>query len=353
LRTIESSDGAIADVAARLLRAGVASTEAIGGGRNSRVYRVVTTGQPDTTGQQDFVVKCYFPRADNRNCLAREFAALDFLRSNGIRNVPAAVVADEAAGCAVYEFIEGVKVSGGELAEADLDAAAAFLCRLKEMARRPAAAAMPAAADACFSVAQTLRYLHGRLGRLQANAASGPEETEFRDFLSREFLPAMEDITARACRDGEPEAELAPADRTLSPSDFGFHNALLRGGREWVFLDFEYFGWDDPTKTVSDFLLHPGMELSEACKMRFVDGLRESFAADPGFAGRLRRVYPLYGLIWCLILLNEFLPEHLRRRQFAAVRPRTRRAVQGEQLTKARRMLARVLDEYNNFPYFN
>ena len=345
--TAETSLRAILRIAARLVRADVAGAEAIGGGRNSRVYRILTTGR------DAYALKCYFPRADNRNCLIREFAALGFLRQNGIGNVPSPVAADEAAGCAAYEFIEGVKVPAAELTEQDIDAAAAFLCRLKELASRPEGAAMSPAADACFSVAQTLRYLRSRLGRFQALVPATAEESEFRDFMSAEFTPAMERIAAAACDDGGSEAELPLPQRTLSPSDFGFHNALLRGGREWVFIDFEYFGWDDPAKTVSDFLLHPGMELTEPLQKRFLGGLREGLIASPGFAQRLRKVYPVYGLIWCLILLNEFLPEHLLRRQFAAVEPRDRRLVQQEQLAKARRMLQRVCRENERFLYFD
>ncbi len=351
--TAETSVDAIVGIASRLLRADVASVEAIGGGRNSRVYRILTTRQ------QTYALKCYFPRGDNRNCLSREFGALEFLRRSGVRNIPAPIAADETAGCAAYEFIDGVKVSAAALSEMDIAAAAAFLCRLKELATRPESAALPAAADACFSIAGTLQYLRARLSRLQAHPQAAAEEVEFRDLLSTEFMPAMEQFTASACRDYSPEVELAPHERSLSPSDFGFHNALLRGGQEWVFLDFEYFGWDDPAKTISDFLLHPGMELSDTHRKWFVRGLRERFVASAGFAERLRRVYPLYGLIWCLILLNEFLPEHLLRRQFAAATlgtgcpPRDRRVIQQEQLAKARRMLKRVYHEYETFPYFD
>ena len=56
------------------------------------------------------------------------------------------------------------------------------------------------------------------------------------------------------------EAELPVEQRTLSPSDFGFHNALRRPDGRVVFLDLEYFGWDDPAKMISDFLLHPALE---------------------------------------------------------------------------------------------
>ena len=41
-------------------------------------------------------------------------------------------------------------------------------------------------------------------------------------------------------------------DLQISPSDFGFHNAL-RTNTGPVFFDFEFSGWDDPAKTIIDF----------------------------------------------------------------------------------------------------
>jgi hypothetical protein len=84
-----------------------------------------------------------------------------------------------------------------------------------------------------------------------------------------------------------------------------------------VFLDFEYFGWDDPAKMVSDFLMHPGMSLSLSAKQRFLSGILDRCDFATNFKSRLNGVYPLWGLKWTLIMLNEFVPEHLRRRRFA------------------------------------
>ena len=50
------------------------------------------------------------------------------------------------------------------------------------------------------------------------------------------------------------ERDIDSAERTLSPSDFGFHNALKRSDGRIVFLDFEYFGWDDPAKMTAEEL---------------------------------------------------------------------------------------------------
>ena len=105
------------------------------------------------------------------------------------------------------------------------------------------------------------------------------------------------------------DVPLAFAQRTLSPSDFGFHNALRRPDGSVVFLDFEYFGWDDPAKLCSDFCLHPGMGLDDNLAARFLRGARAIYgAADAQYESRLAVMRPLCGLCWCMIVLNSFLP---------------------------------------------
>ena len=111
--------------------------------------------------------------------------------------------------------------------------------------------------------------------------------------------------------------ELEPEDWCISSSDFGFHNALRCRHGHLVFVDFEYFGWDDPVKLVCDFLLHPAMDSSTTEKGQFWEGAKELFAADPAFQERFYLFYPYYALRWCMILLNEFLPERWQRRQAA------------------------------------
>ena len=71
------------------------------------------------------------------------------------------------------------------------------------------------------------------------------------------------------------------------------------------------------------------MQLSTAGKRLFARGLLAAvLAGQSAFAGRVAAVYPLFGLKWCLILLNEFLPADFLRRQFAAKRRGDRPAVQ-------------------------
>src|SRR5512141_137544 len=144
-----------------------------------------------------------------------------------------------------------------------------------------------------------------------------------KEFLDGEFTPFFEHVAqwseARLRAAGQSFMEALDSDRrTLSPSDFGFHNALRQPDGSMIFLDFEYFGWDDPAKMIVDFLLHPAMALSPALKRTFATRIFRRFADWPSLRERVESVYPLFGLKWCMIFLNEFLPEVYQRRQFAA-----------------------------------
>jgi thiamine kinase-like enzyme len=315
----------------RLLGREVPTLEWIGGGGNSRIYKL----------PGPHAGKVYFgQRRHDRSRLEVEFNALQFLWNHGVRCVPKPVAANAQTGHAVYEFIDGTRLSASDVTETDVDTAVEFLATLKRLGSEPDAAALPPAAEACFSTQAIVENLRTRLARVATVPALG-------EFLDGWFRPALERVTERL----PSEKELPLEQRTLSPSDFGFHNALRRPDGQLIFLDFEYFGWDDPAKMVSDFLLHPALELPEPLKRRFAAGVYRRFDANKSLAKRVETLYPLFGLKWCLIMLNEFVPEDLRRRGFASGGSLDRVAAQSRQLDKARRMLARIERDYETFPY--
>ena len=149
------------------------------------------------------------------------------------------------------------------------------------------------------------------------------------------------------------DSELASWERTLSPSDFGFHNCLKGAHGRLTFLDFEYFGWDDPAKMVSDFLLHPAMDLDLPLKKRFLTGILQGLSQDESLADRIETVYPLFGLKWCLIFLNRFLPEKQYSWKPVGSDALGQEKLLEEQLAKARCMVNRILQEYEQFPYYD
>jgi hypothetical protein len=344
LAPVDDQIETLKNAAADLLSAPVTALEEAGGGRNSRVYRLRV--EPS----KSYALKAYFRHAsENRARMETEFASLEFLWEGGVRNIPRPVVSSPELGFAIYSWIEGRRIAVRDVTPSSIQAATDFLCRVAEQRGRPGSESIRPASEACFSGRAIVENLERRLEPLRARS----ESRELQSFLSSRFSPALQRICDWSQRRAPKEfnEELDRQSRTLSPSDFGFHNALSDDSGKMFFLDLEYFGWDDPAKTVSDFLLHPGMALSLALKRQFAVTLVQGLPWSKGLRERVQAYYPLFGLKWCLILLNEFLPDQLLRRRFAGMNEQDRQGKQMEQLEKAESMLETTLSEYEHLPY--
>jgi len=280
------------------------------GGRNSRIYRV-------DCGARNFALKQYPSRqADNRDRLGTEVGALTLMERCNVSDVPRVVGVDRDHGYALLTWIDGAAV--GEVTDADVDAAIAFLSAIHALRRTPWAEGQPAAAEACLSGAEIRRQVEARIALLGAVL----NEPELADFLHSFCEPALARQVADAATALEQAgvdfaAELPQEWRSLVPADFGFHNSLRRGDGSLAFVDFEYFGWDDPVKLTADILLHPGRPLEATQRRRFRRAAVQLYGEDRTFERRLRAYLPLFGLRWALILLNEFIPERWQRRVLA------------------------------------
>jgi len=334
-------------VAEQTLKSRINIWRRIGGGRNSLVFRL------RTADGRTFALKSYFRhRGDSRDRLGTEFDCLQLLRDHGFTNVPRPVAASRRHGFALYEFIAGSKPN--RPTAKDISAVVDLLDQLRRLSTVPDLPTIGAASEACFSPQAMVEVLHRRLDRLSGGEGSEKNLAALRRFLDEEFSPALKRFTtwsrSHLRRGGVAFGrELPRAERTLSPSDFGFHNALRRRGGELVFLDFEYFGWDDPAKMIVDFLLHPARPVPARLKRRFLTEMLQRFSDWPGLRGRVEAVYPLFALKWCLILLNEFLPADFQRRQFARAAAGDRDAAQRRQLNRSRRLLQRLLRQPSPF----
>jgi hypothetical protein len=85
------------------------------------------------------------------------------------------------------------------------------------------------------------------------------------------------------------------------------------------------------------------MSLDVELRRRFRRGAAAVFGGDHDFDVRLRALFPLYAMRWCLILLNEFLPERWQRRDYAGAH-QDREYALNAQLAKANAMLDQLKD---------
>lgn len=321
----------------------------IGAGRNSRVFRLDL--EPGAPGEPGSVVVKFYRRdpGDTRDRLAAEHGALTFLWNHGLRAVARPLACDHEAYCAVYEDLVGEVPAAATATLAEIDATVAFLARLKELRSEPGAELLPVASEACFSLGELAANIESRYQRLAVSPRDG-DRRALHEWLDATFVPLRSQLLAWAeARSGG--VWLDASHRTLSPSDIGFHNMIRRPGGALAFVDFEYFGWDDPAKMLVDFVLHPGMDLAAAHRARYSAGLLSVFADESGLRARAETVYPLFGLKWCLIVLNEFLPGRSSVPQAAGVTAAAAHESRALQLAKADGIAHRIRHEYRENPY--
>ena len=330
----ENSALAEATEVARALSGGVVAVRRLStGGRNSRIWRVESGGRA-------FALKQYPSRRDDpRDRLNTEVGALRLMERYRIDTVPRVLGIDGERGYALLSWLDGSEV--GDVGDGDVDAAAVFLTAVHALRATPWAAEQPPAAEACLCGGEIESQIKARLAQLRAGSDNEIELIDFIDNsvavrFAAESAKAREAATAAGLAF---DAELPQEWRSLVPSDFGFHNSLRRRDGSLVFLDFEYFGWDDPVKLTADILLHPGRPLAAPQRRRFRAAAMRLYGGDPAFATRLVAFLPLFGLRWVLILLNEFIPERWQRRVLAG-ETGSWSDVKARQLAHARAFLA-------------
>ena len=244
---------------------------------------------------------------------------------------------DGTHGYALLSWIDGSDVD--QVSDADIDAAIVFLAAIHGLLPRrgrPNSRRWP----------RLERQIERHLARFR-DAARGL--LELFDFIDNSVTPRIAVESPKARRTVMAaglafDAELPQEWRTLVPSDFGFHDSLRRPDELLAFLDFEYFGWDDPMKLAADILLHPGRPLEPPQRKHFRQAATRLYGNDPAFASRLSAYLPLFGLRRVLIMLNEFFPERSQRRMLAG-ETGSWSDVKARQLAHARAFLASLAEK--------
>ena len=305
-------------------------------GGNNRAYRVEADGRV-------LLAKRYFMHpADTRDRLNAEFSFLDYARKVSIDCVPSPFVKANETGIALYDYLEGRKIAQNELHASHIDQARDFFLALNDPIKRTQAAALANASEACFSIGDQLKLIQQRVDRLSDICAVSEINARAIVFASRmrQHWTELRTRTLAECHSQglDPAETLASADRCISPSDFGFHNALLTPRGRVSFIDFEYAGWDDPAKMICDFFSQPAVPVPFEYFESLLSSILPIVPGARAFAARTRILLPVFRMKWCCIVMNDFLPDTLRRRKFAD--PTLDDAARKQaQLDKAQRLL--------------
>jgi hypothetical protein len=307
---------------------------------NNRTYRLETSAGA-------FAIKEYFRHeGDPRDRLATEFGFLQYAAKVAPGMAPAPLAIDSACGLALYEFIEGHSYKQVEITWTQVGSAVSFFNALNNPGAKEYARQLPPASEACFSINEHLNLVDSRLDRLRAIEVSSDEDHAAQTLIEQIYnlWLALNDQVLAAYRHAghDPAALLETAQRCVSPSDFGFHNALSGPDGTPRFLDFEYAGWDDHAKMTGDFFAQLEVPVPLEFFARFVRATTEPFSRPDELVERSYLLRPVCQIKWCCIALNVFLSVNLSRRKFANP-ALDEAALKQAQLAKATRLFQSIL----------
>lgn len=289
--------------------------ERLNHGGNNRAYKVLAGGRP-------YLLKEYFSHIeDTHDRQGAEYQFLEFCIRQNIRPVPRPLAAAPPL-AALFTWVEGCALDPTCIDATSVDEAASFLSALAMASGTRDGLGLRLAADACTCLHDHIRLTRERVTTLQQSLKAldcSEVVLEANVLLEQGVVPALSILERDIFAKLGAEALFRPLaqDRYIvSPSDFGFHNAL-RTEQGLVFVDFEYAGRDDPVKTLCDFVCQPALPPPQGCMAQ----LASAVYGDPGAAEQLLETaelfLPLHRLKWVCIMLNEFRHSGACRRMFA------------------------------------
>ena len=303
-------------------------------GGNSRVYKM-------TDHENNFYILKEYPNHQLRTKprLMNEVSALKLLYHTD--KVPEVIYYDHDINISVLEFINGTPVK--KVTNQNIYDALNFIQEMFNLSKTNKFKST-LATEACLNANELIGQIENRFNKLQLI------KNDKLQYTLKKLYDLYLQLLKRAYKTwpkNNINKSLNKNFMTFSPSDFGFHNSILNKSKELKFIDFEYFGLDDPVKLIADFLWHPGMTLDEKQKILFTKNVLKIFNKDEYLRERLNASFSLYGIRWALIILNDFLSEKM----FLCIQPNLYKNERSEihlnvQLDKSMKI-------YNNIIYNN
>lgn len=282
------------------------SVNLLKGGRNNKVHVI-----SNMRGEK-YILKSYFSsNEDNRDRMGNELKAYKLLNEYGLTSTPQLITYSSSKNCAIFTYIDGE--SGlANINKQNIRKCLDFMNSVTEIKAHNKYESYNLASEAVVNNLDILDHIQFRKEKLIKETKGTLYENDISEFIMTKLdtrLKALPKILNRAV--------LSKSQQVLSLCDFGFHNSVVSNNKIY-FFDFEYFGWDDPTKLYSDFILHPSHNFNVEIKKLTLRAFLDSYNMKSDFYTRLENMYPYYAIKWALIILNVFTNIGKKRRAFSS-----------------------------------
>ena len=271
------------------------------GGINNQVFQC---GKAD----QQWVIKGYeHPKVGERDRMQAEVQFLRFAAEAAPGFTPSLIEVDQCGRCVVLEHIEGAGFTEGiPASDSDVADAVEFFRQLNIMPTIARKYVQMSAAEGFLSLKEHLQNVQERVKRMTCIHIPEELQAQAKEILEKLCIEVdlTETRTERLISGGVVSNSIDSDDCCVSPSDFGFHNAIkTKDGIR--FIDFEFAGWDDPAKAVEDFILQPQVPVSRAISP-LLEGLPRKRRTD--IQQRVIAMKPILRLKWVCIIMSVMQP---------------------------------------------
>ncbi len=260
--------------------------------------------------------------SNNITKYSRFYTELFFIKKlleHNFTNVPKIQKFDLKKKYIIFEKIEGKKITN--VKKQDLILCLKFLKSLNQKKIRNSFGKFQFASDHCISYEDHVRCVEKRISFLTKIKPKKKNNSEIKKFVNENVFKnfdILKKIIKKSVNKKEYKKKLHLRKLILSPSDFGFHN-IIKSKKKLYFLDFEYSGFDDPTKLLSDFLCNPDYKISDKNKEFFKKNFLKIFYYK-NIEKKFNLIFNLHKIKWCTMLLNDIVSEkYQKRRQFAGI----------------------------------
>ena len=277
---------------------------------NNQLYEIWLT-------EEHYFIKKYSNKhIDNWQRGKSEFKAISYLCDKGFEEIPRPINFYEKENMGVYSFIEGCKINQKDVTKKDIINAVEFLVRLHSLPDEDKRQ-FSKASSACLSMQDYINVIDKRQRTIKSCTPSGKYRKKIKDLLNKRVYPKIREIKEdfeKKTMSMDTSKELLLENQVLTPADFGFHN-ILKNENSYSFVDFEYFGRDDPVRQVLDFFHHgASRRIDKKLKNLFIEKYKEK-TPHHDLQERIQILDPLINMTWILIdfnFLSKRYIEHLK-----------------------------------------
>ncbi len=266
-------------------------------GINSEVYKLESK-------QGNYVYKEYkLGKSSKDERIKAEVDFINHLQSNGIDQIPKLFNYRLDELWSIQSWEEGEKLEKPSLK--DWEELYAFILVLQETKKSSSASSLPLAADARFDLLQSISLTKEKITDLRRLSEQSKELEILRNFLEKQIIPSFEQTENKIIQElSKSNIRYIKSDELIiSPSDVGFHNVIKNNSNKYIFMDFEYAGWDAPSKLICDLILQPN-HIQNNQMIDFTINHFKGKLISEKMISRIRILANIYRIKWVSIILN-------------------------------------------------